>query len=250
VPTTLPTGKCAADQGGIMMFLRSRAAILIAIAACLAVGASACAGDAPTGVGALGVSSAGASSPAASPHTSVPATPAPRTSAPADATPSTSAAIAPLTCSQTKHAEVGSETISYHGYHDSIPLGDGVWSGEDGNTVTWAPKCGIGDLDGDGAKDALGVVSLTSGGSGDFFTLVFWRNVSHAPVFWALRDLGDRNPVRSIAISGHVATVVYCTRTDDAPMAILNVTRTATFTVSGHHLNETGHTDVSGHCTP
>ncbi|MFC7479709.1 hypothetical protein ACFQX7_06320 [Luedemannella flava] len=117
---------------------------------------------------------------------------APATSAkPTRSRPATPAA---LKCAQLRSAAVGSTTISYNGYHDSIPLGDGVWSGEDGNTVTLLEPCGIGDLTGDGAADALGVVALTNGGTGTFFTLVAWRNVGGNPVCAAVADLGDRTP--------------------------------------------------------
>jgi len=101
-------------------------------------------------------------------------------------------AVPALSCAQLRHASVGSTTISYNGYHDSIPLGDGHWSGEDGATVTLQSPCGIGDLNGDGAKDAVGVVALTTGGTGNFYTLVVWRNAGGEPVCAAVTDLGDR----------------------------------------------------------
>ena len=162
------------------------------------------------------------------------------------AAPATSAArppVAALTCAQLRSAAVGSTTVSYNGYHDSIPLGDGHWSGEDGNTVDLQHPCGIGDLNGDGAADALGVVALTSGGTGTFFTLVAWRNAGGHPVCVAVADLGDRNPVRSVSIAGGRATVVYLTRTDDAPAAQVNLRRTAVYRLTGATLVETGHTD-------
>jgi hypothetical protein len=185
-----------------------------------------------------------ASSPATSPSAATTPTPTPTV------TKTTPPPAKALTCAQTKFAEVGSATISYNGYHDSIPLGGGLWSGEDGNTVTLQSQCGIGDLTGDGAKDALGVVMLNGGGTGQFYTLVVWKNVSHSPKFWALKDIGDRNPVIAIGIAGQIATVQYCTRQDSSPMAVLDITRTATFKLSGHTLSETGHSDVDGECHP
>lgn len=158
--------------------------------------------------------------------------------------PSSAAAAPALTCDQLKHASVGSQTVSYNGYHDSIPLGDGVWSGEDGATVTLQPQCGIGDLDGDGAQDAVGVVALTTGGTGDFTTLVVWRDAAGEPDFVALADLGDRNPVVSITVAAQRATVVYLTRTDGTPMAMINVRRTAVYHLVGAHFTEISHTDT------
>lgn len=215
----------------------------VIITGLLAVGMAACGTSRLKSSGTLStptpVASAG---PASASPTSTP-TPAPTVTVTKTAT-----VAKPLTCNQIKFAQVGSATISYNGYHDSIPLGGGLWSGEDGNTVTLQDPCAIGDLNGDGAADAVGVVELTSGGTGQFYTLVVWRNKNHNPEFWALADLGDRNPVTSIGISGQIATVKYCTRTSDAPMAELNVSRTATYKLSGHTFVETGHTDVDGEC--
>src|SRR5205814_4649441 len=143
-----------------------------------------------------------------------------------------------------KTAYVGSTTISYNGYHDSIPLGGGVWSGEDGWTVTLQKPCGIGDLNGDGAKDAVGVVARTSGGTGDFYTLVVWRDANGQPECAAVTEIGDRNPVVSITIASQKATVVYLTRTSDQPMAVLNVKRTAVYHLAGSHFTELSHTDA------
>jgi hypothetical protein len=207
--------------------------------ACAVLGLAGCASSATaTGSGSLSGTDV---SPAPSPAGPT-STPSP-TPAPVVTVTVTKALPAALTCDELKHALVGSTTISYNGYHDSIPLGDGVWSGEDGNTVTLQDTCGIGDLDGDGAADAVGVVVLTSGGSGQFYTLVVWHNGSAKPVFTALADLGDRNPVQSITIAGGKATVVYLTRTSDAPMAEVNIKRTAIYKLSGHHFTEQSHTD-------
>ena len=213
------------------------------IAGTLVLGMAGCGTSKVRSQGTLGTPQIVAASSPASIPSSTPTTPpaTPKTSTP-------SAPAKPLTCAQIKFGEVGSTTISYNGYHDSIPLGGGVWSGEDGNTVTLADQCGIGDLTGDGAKDAVGVVALSSGGTGTFSTLVVWKNVNHSPKFWALSDLDDRTPVISIAIAGQVATVKYCTRTPDAPMAEVNITRTATYKLTNHSFTETGHSDVDGQC--
>jgi hypothetical protein len=215
------------------MSVRTRVAILTATAASLALGAAGCASGSASNVGTgdLGTLAGASTAPTAQPSASPPAKPA----------------VAALKCAQLKSAEVGSATVSYNGYHDGIPLGGlGLWSGEDGNTVTLESPCGIGDLDGDGAKDAVGVVSLTSGGTGDFYTLVVWHNKNAKPVCVAVTDLGDRNPVKSIAIANRRATIVYFTRTNDAPMAELNIQRTAVFKLSGGRFSEISHVDVAG----
>jgi hypothetical protein len=156
----------------------------------------------------------------------------------------TKAAAPPLNCDELKNAAVGSPSISYNGYLDSIPLAAGHWSGEDGNNVDLQAPCGIGDLDADGSADAVGVVELTNGGTGQFYTLVVWRNVDGQPVCVAVTDLGDRNPVESISIAGGKATVVYDTRTSDAPMAVVNIRRTATYKLTGPVFDEVNHSDA------
>jgi hypothetical protein len=155
----------------------------------------------------------------------------------------TTAKPAALTCTQLKNAHLGSASVKFNGYADYIPLLDGIWNGEDGASVSFG-ECGIGDLDGDGAADGVGSIKLTTGGTGQFYSLAVWRNVSGAPVFAALKDMGDRNPIEKITISGGKATVVYLTRTDDVPLAGLNVRRTAVFKLSGATLVELSHTDA------
>lgn len=221
---------------------RGTAAILSA--GCLALGLAACGTSTTTGTGKLG----GVASPTPSTAVTTPAstptpTPTPKpTPKPVVTTPPP--APTALKCGQLKSAYVGSKTISYNGYHDSIPLGGiGMWSGEDGNTVKLEPPCGIGDLNGDGVAEAVGAVMLDGGGTGRFWTLVVWRNSGGSPVCTALADLDDRTPVQSIAIAGGKATVVYLTRTADVPMAGLNIKRTSTFVLSGHSFTETGHVD-------
>jgi hypothetical protein len=236
------------------------AAVVVALlAGCGRSGAGASGG----GTGTAGLSSLAASSPAASsPAASSPAASSPAASslaasslaAPSPAASSPAAqsarhtpappAVPALTCAQLAYAAVGSATISYNGYHDSIPLGGGRWSGEDGATVTLQKPCGIGDLNGDGAKDAVGVVALTTGGTGTFYTLVVWRNAAGQPECAALADLGDRNPVLSVSVSAQRATVVYLTRTDGSPMAMVNVRRTAVHRLVGTNVTEVSHTDV------
>jgi hypothetical protein len=228
-----------------MRHARTRAA---AVATGLLLGLAGCASTGTEGAGALGTvaatpgasTTAGVGQPAPAPS---PATPSPTQTHTAAPPPPPK----PLTCGQLKSAEVGSKTVSYNGYHDGIPLGGlGQWSGEDGNTVILQPQCGIGDLDGDGGADAVGVVALTSGGSGDFYTLVVWHDSLGNPVCVAVADLGDRTPVESVTIAGGLATVVYDTRTDDAPMVELNIQRTAVYKLSGSHFTEISHVDVSG----
>ncbi|MBM7082206.1 hypothetical protein [Micromonospora humidisoli] len=151
---------------------------------------------------------------------------------------------APLTCAHLAGAKLGSSKTPYNGYPDYLPLTEGQWSGEDGATVTLQKPCGIGDLDGDGADDAVGVVSVNSGGSGTFYTVAVWRNSGGLPVFRALTDLGDRTPVVSISVAGRRATVVWLTRSPSRGMAELDIRRTSVYKLSGSTLTEVSHSDA------
>jgi hypothetical protein len=126
---------------------------------------------------------------------------------------------------------------------DSMSLADGRWAGEDGVGIELLPQCGIGDLVGDGAADALGAVKVTAGGTGRFFSLVAWRNDGGTPIPAATTSLGDRTPVVSIEVAARRATVVYRTRGDSDPAAALTITRTAVYQVVGTNLVEVSHTD-------
>ncbi|WP_329015458.1 hypothetical protein OG271_08615 [Micromonospora rifamycinica] len=188
-----------------------------------------------------------ATEPEASPTSATP-TPQPKSaSTTAPATSSTTAAApvkAPLTCAHLAQARLGSSKVPYNGYPDYLPLAGGQWSGEDGATVTLQKPCGIGDLDGDGADDAVGAVAINSGGTGTFYTLAAWRNSGGTPAFRALADLGDRTPVVSITVAGGRATVVWLTRGPGRGMAELNIKRTSVYKLSGSKLTEVSHTDA------
>ncbi|MGW4501160.1 hypothetical protein ACWENR_21425 [Micromonospora sp. NPDC004336] len=163
------------------------------------------------------------------------ATPTPRrTARPADK----------LTCAELRSAQVGSRQVRYNGYADPIPLAGGRWAGGDGTTVELQKPCAIGDLDGDGADDAVGVLVLNGGGSGSFFTLAVWRNVGGDPAYQAQTGLGDRTPVTSVSVRDGRATVVYLTRTPGSAMAELNLRRTASYQLRGTSLTELRHTDA------
>lgn len=192
---------------------------------------------------------AGESSPGIAPSSSPTAT-APASTAPAKArttAPSTTAPVkrvAALSCGQLGSAYLGSNTAKFNGYADPIPLLEGRWAGEDGVTVILQSACGIGDLTGDGAADALRALMLDGGGTGKFFSIVLWRNVNGKPAYVNLATLGDRTPIQNITISGQRATVVYLTRSDSAPMAELSIRRTAVYKLSGGSLVEVSHTDA------
>ncbi|MEH0969673.1 hypothetical protein V6U77_00835 [Micromonospora sp. CPCC 205546] len=149
-----------------------------------------------------------------------------------------------LTCLELRNSRVGSRKVRYREYAAPIRLADGRWSDRDGTTVQLQRPCAVGDLDGDGAGDAIGVVVLDGGGTGRFFTLAAWRNVRGEPDYQAQVDLGDRTPVESVSVRDGRATVVYLTRPADGPMAELSIRRTAVYQLRGTTLAELRHTDA------
>ncbi|WP_165949890.1 hypothetical protein [Micromonospora sp. KC207] len=220
-----------------------------------AIAALACLLTAGCGAGGSTTSAGTTTAPATdAPAATEPATdaPAPTTgpAAPSTTPPSTTPPkptpkkVPALTCKQLAGAHVGSIEVPYQGYADYLPLSEGVWSGEDGATVILQKPCGIGDLDGDGAADAVGAVALKAGGSGTFHTLVVWHNADGEPVYRSLADLGDRTPVESISVSDGAAKVVWLTRSDGRGMAELDIRRTSIYRLSGGTFTETSHTDA------
>ncbi|MEH1012207.1 hypothetical protein V6U90_03645 [Micromonospora sp. CPCC 206060] len=152
--------------------------------------------------------------------------------------------VAALTCKQLETAQLGSPTSRYNGYPDPIPLLDGMWSGEDGVVVALQSPCAIGDLTGDGAADAVVPVMMDGGGTGKFWQLVVFRNVSGRPSYVTVTEIGDRTPVENVSISSQQVRVVYLTRPDDAAMAEVAIRRTAIYRLSGSTLREVSHTDA------
>lgn len=160
------------------------------------------------------------------------------------ATPTPRRAADQLTCAELRDTRVGSGKVRYRGYADPIRLVNGRWSDRNGTTVELQQPCAVGDLDGDGAGDAVGVIMLDGGGTGRFFTLAAWRNVEGEPDYLAQVDVGDRTPVESVSVRNGRATVVYLTRPADGAMAELSIRRTAVYQLRGTTLVELSHTDA------
>ncbi|HEX6969682.1 MAG TPA: hypothetical protein VF174_12855 [Micromonosporaceae bacterium] len=184
----------------------------------------------------------------AAPSSPTPTGGAARTSRPTPATGAPTATGRPsapaLTCAALREAEVTNETVRVWDYPiDSIRLTDGRWAAEDGTEITLQDPCGLGDLNRDGVVDAVGTALMAAGGTGRFISIIAWTGGAAQPRLAAAAMLGDRTPVLSIRVAGGRATVVYLTRTPDAPAAAVNLRRTAVFELSGTDLVEVGHTD-------
>ncbi|MFE7952903.1 hypothetical protein [Streptomyces sp. NPDC057426] len=150
-----------------------------------------------------------------------------------------------LTCDQLRNAQVQTALVKLPDHpRPGMRLTDGHWEGEDGVQVDLQPQCAIGRLVGDGAADAVGVVKITTPGTGRYYTLVVWRNDHGTPVPFATESLGDRTPVVSLAVTPPAVTVVYRTRRDGEPLAVTTLTRTALYRVAGAGLYEVSHVDT------
>jgi heat shock protein HslJ len=128
-----------------------------------------------------------------------------------------------------------------------VTLTDGEWQGEpyvEGGAS--APRAGLvrdfrltGDLDGDGAKEAVVLLWTSGGGSGTFdYVAVVGRNRDGAPVNLGTAALGDRVAVRDMRVEGDriVADVVQAGADDAACCPGQKVRRT--FALSGDALAE------------
>jgi hypothetical protein len=206
---------------------------VVAGALAAALGALACGGT-PAGPG--GATSAASPAPSAGVIGSAP---------PTTTSPAPPPLAAPLTCGQLRNAAVTTATVKLSDYpSSSINLTNGRWTGGYGAEIVLQDPCGIGNIVGDNALDAVGAVVLSTGGTGRFYSLVAWRNSAGSPVLAATLAIGDRNPVVDISIASKKITVVYLTRDDSASMAELNIKRTAVYKVSGTVLVELSHADV------
>lgn len=205
----------------------------VAVTATMALGGLAACGGSPDTPGATPTTGAPTVGVGEAPSTE-PTTPAPK--------PTTKKTSAPLTCAMIRNGTLGSSSVKFNGYSEGIPLADGIWAGEDGAEVELT-ACAVGDLDGDGSLDALAAVKLSAGGTGRFWSLHYWRNVNGSPKYTAQKELDDRTPVETIAISGGKAEVVWLTRGPSDPAVALTIRRTSLFTVSGATLTEVTHSD-------
>ncbi|MEU2235776.1 hypothetical protein ACH4A8_39170 [Streptomyces vietnamensis] len=161
--------------------------------------------------------------------------------------PGKDASAGALTCDQLRNAPLQTSSFRFPDAPDgTVAFTDGRWEG-DGVVIELQPQCGIGDMTGDPAEDAVAAVKVTTGGTGKFYGLVTWRNDSGSPVPVAAASLGDRTPVESIDVSSPAprqATVVYLTRGDSEPSAAVTIRRSAVYRVTEPTLTELHHSDT------
>lgn len=221
-----------------------RKTVLPALALALVTGL-ACGFGSEVSPGASGPTDQGTSSPTGEPGPSDPDDETPDTGEPTPVVTASSTVptgSGPLTCAQLQDAELGNVEHPYNGHSTPIRLHDGDWSGD--GMVVRLQSCAVGDLTGDGAADAVGVMLMDGGGTGKFWQLVFFGNIDARPHYVSTVDIGDRTPVEGVSISGQRLKVVYLMRPEDPSSTASIIRRTATYRLSGSLLVETGHTDV------
>lgn len=97
----------------------------------------------------------------------------------------------------------------------------------------------IGDLNGDGAKDAAVILVSNPGGSGTFFDLAVLVSQDGSPKHVATEALGDRIVVKSLAIqSGEIAITLLARKPDEPMSAEPKVEVTKKFTLRDDKLVE------------
>lgn len=98
-----------------------------------------------------------------------------------------------------------------------VPLDDGRWTDPASGTVfSLHPAHALGDLDGDGAADAVAVLVEDTGGAGRFVYLFAVMNRAGAPTQMGPPEwLGDRSVIERVAIDRRgVVSVRYRTHRD------------------------------------
>lgn len=93
---------------------------------------------------------------------------------------------------------------------------------EDASThvvTTLTPFVARGDINHDGAQDAIGIVTQTTGGSGVFFYVVPVVRTLNGTQSGAAHLVGDRVKIQNIVIKENIITVYYLDRSQDEPFS-------------------------------
>jgi hypothetical protein len=109
------------------------------------------------------------------------------------------------------------ETASVEG--GKVPLRAGKWADPNGSTFTLIPTHAIGDLDGDGASDAVAILVEATGGTGSFYYMFAVMNRGGKPVQMGPPEwLGDRTVIQRLSIDRKgIITVRMITHSDGDP---------------------------------
>ena len=101
-----------------------------------------------------------------------------------------------------------------------VPLAKGTWTdAAGGSSFTLLPIHAIGDLDADGAADAIAILVEATGGTGSFYYMFAIMNRDGTPVQIGEPEwLGDRTVIQGLSIDRKgVVTIRMVTHKDDDP---------------------------------
>ena len=117
----------------------------------------------------------------------------------------------------------------------------GKWSDPQGKqSLTVLDMNARGDLDGDGAADAVVVLVYWGGGSGVFNYLAAMVNDHGTPRHVASAELGDRVRIGGLSVAGGKVTVNLTAQGEHDPMCCPTQAETRTFALQGQELVQTG----------
>jgi heat shock protein HslJ len=164
-------------------------------------------------------------------------------------------------------APVGAPTLeelrraTYHGLEDldgPVTLAEGGWEGEpfapgaaSRPTVSLAPGFRVtGDLDGDGADEAVVVLAQSSGGSGTFNSLAVVQRTAGGLENVATTALGDRVDIRSARIEGGTLLVSVVRAGEGDAMCCPGELAELGWTLSGSTLEPVAGSGPTGRLSP
>ena len=99
--------------------------------------------------------------------------------------------------------------------------------------VAMHPMFALGDLDGDGAEDAVVILVASGGGSGSFYSLEAVLNQAGNPHHVASAALGDRAQLESLSVASGRITVEMVTHGPNDPMCCPTLEVTQEYELQG-----------------
>lgn len=99
-------------------------------------------------------------------------------------------------------------------------------------------KIAFGDLNNDGKKDAVVIVTINGGGSGDFRELAIIVNQDGNPTYLVSKELGDRVIINSVSIQSGIITINMITHGPNDAMCCPTKEELIKYKLSGNQLLE------------
>jgi hypothetical protein len=125
-------------------------------------------------------------------------------------------------------------------YNQWVKLADGKYDSLDSHIFTRIidDKIALGDLNGDGKKEAAVIVSINGGGSGSFRELAIMKNENGIPVYSTSTILGDRVTVNSLTIDSGIIIIDMVVHGPNDPMCCPTLNEVVRYKLSDGQLIE------------